>query len=113
MSLAEGRRLIGNAVPSALGEILGLQIRRQVLRDARVYDRLTLIPEVRNDQPASEQVEPVPREYLVRKKNWLPHPDLVLGQEPGFRAARQHRCLRTRASVEPVVLGESDDHQTD
>ena len=44
-------RQIGNAVPCAIGELLGLEIRRQLFQERRVRRRLRLIPERRRIAP--------------------------------------------------------------
>ena len=67
------RRQVGNAVPVALGECLGLEIRRQLLGDDH-DDKLTTLPEHRNDCPPAEEVEPVPDEYLSMRGEHEDHP---------------------------------------
>jgi len=57
------QRQIGNAVPSALGEMLGLEIRRQVFGHGCSSENLTLIPPER-EAPGPEPVGVVPKKYL-------------------------------------------------
>lgn len=57
------RHQVGNAVPSAIGELIGLELRRQLFGE-RVRRRLRLIPEKRSDCPSSEPVRRrVPKKY--------------------------------------------------
>lgn len=67
------RRQVGNAVPVAIGELVGREIRRQVLGQ-RPRRRLTTIPELRDDCPAPEPVQPVPEKYLHLRGSHPPHP---------------------------------------
>jgi DNA (cytosine-5)-methyltransferase 1 len=55
------QRQLGNAVPSALAEMLGLEIRRQFFGDS-VRDELTLIPAARTP-PAKQPTMPVPARF--------------------------------------------------
>lgn len=88
----EGTRLsahrqIGNAVPCAIGELLGLEIRRQFFGE-RVRRSLSMIPEARHDCPPPEQPAAVPRRYLELRGSHQEHPGTGLG--PGARKrARQ------------------------
>lgn len=72
------RRQVGNAVPSAIGELLGLMLAREVFgRDA---DRpLSLIPKRRNDLPQPERRQRVPRKYIALKGKHPVHPGTGLG----------------------------------
>lgn len=56
------QRQVGNAVPSALAEILAQEIRRQLLDDD-VNSGATLIPEPRRPIPMPEKPQPVPQKY--------------------------------------------------
>jgi DNA (cytosine-5)-methyltransferase 1 len=63
-SLTAIHRQIGNAVPSALAELLGLEIRRQLLDDATSDpSKRTLLPPYRTPVPDPEPVAPVPEKY--------------------------------------------------
>ena len=74
-------RQIGNAVPSAIGELLGLEIRRQLLGE-RVRRELRLVPKHREDCPPPEKPGRVPREYLVYRGKHKEHPGTGLGPAP-------------------------------
>lgn len=74
---------IGNAVPSAIGELLGLEIRRQFLNERYVRRRLRLIPPRRKNRPRSYPCRPVPGTYLRLRAAHPPHPGKGLG--PGVR----------------------------
>lgn len=75
-------RQVGNAVPSAIGELLGLEIRRQLFGD-RVRRTLRLIPPARNDCPPPIRPAPVPKEYLHLRGRHRDHPGE--GRGPGAR----------------------------
>jgi len=74
-------RQIGNAVPCALGELLGLEIRRQLLGDTDVPSELSLIPDHRSDTPPPEPPQPVPSRYLPLRFDHPSHPGT--GRGPG------------------------------
>lgn len=62
-SYTSARHQVGNAVPSAIGELIGLELRRQLF-GSRVRRYLKLIPYRRDDCPPSEPVHPrVPKKY--------------------------------------------------
>ncbi len=72
------RRQVGNAVPSAIGELLGLMLAAEVFgRDA--YRPLSLIPKRRNDLPKPERRRPVPGKYAALKGKHPAHPGTGLG----------------------------------
>jgi DNA (cytosine-5)-methyltransferase 1 len=83
-SRRSAQRQVGNAVPSAIGELLGLELRRQILGD-RVRRNLRLIPERRIDCPGPEPVARVPRDYLSLRAEHREHP----GTGRGPAAARR------------------------
>lgn len=59
------QRQIGNAVPSALAELLGLEVRRQLLGDATADPtNRRLLPPNRTPVPPPEPVQAVPEKYL-------------------------------------------------
>lgn len=78
------QRQVGNAVPPAMGELLGLEIRRQLLLDTATSRKLTLIPDPRNDCPGPGPVAEVPQRYLSLRGDHAEHPGIGLG--PGGRA---------------------------
>jgi DNA (cytosine-5)-methyltransferase 1 len=76
-----GVRQLGNAVPSALAEVLARAISSQILGGGP-YDGLpTLIPEPREDRPPPEAVAPVPDEYMDLVGAHADHPGT--GKGPG------------------------------
>lgn len=77
------RRQIGNAVPPPVGELLGLQIRRQLLGE-RPRRRAPLTPRLRDDCPAPEPIAAVPARYLALRGTQEEHPGP--GQGPGALA---------------------------
>jgi len=86
-SLSEVQRQIGNAVPSALAEVLALEIRRQLL-DERVSSRQpTLVPPRRLPVPRAERVQSVPTKYRQLAGIHEPHPGTGLGYAALRRAA--------------------------
>ena len=72
-SRSEKVRQIGNAVPPALGELLGLEIRRQFLGETRVRRKLKLIPRRRDERPGPEPVMPVPAKFNFMKGDHPAH----------------------------------------
>lgn len=78
-------RQIGNAVPCAIGELLGLEVRRQFFGE-RVRRSLRLIPNRRSDCPAPESVSAVPVSYLELRDEYKDHPGTGLG--PSARRRR-------------------------
>lgn len=82
-SLNAVQRQIGNAVPSALGEVLGLAIRSRLLDDPLVFDpRSTLLPGRRELISPPESVTPLPQKYLHLVGDHEAHP----GTGKGYRA---------------------------
>lgn len=73
---------IGNAVPSALAERLGLEIRSQLLGDSTAQPtNVTLLPERSAATPPPEPVAPVPAKYLTLAGTFEDHPGA--GRGPG------------------------------
>lgn len=86
------QRQIGNAVPVALGELIGLEIRRQLLDDDPGRG-LTTIPEHRDDRPRAIRPARVPAHYLHLRGEHDDHPGA--GKGPG---AMQVAALAAAAS---------------
>lgn len=86
------RRQVGNAVPSAIGELIGLEIRRQFFGE-KVRRKLRLIPVVRPDCPPAERPARVPKQYLDLRGHHRDHPGVGLG--PGARR-REKEFVATR-----------------
>jgi DNA (cytosine-5)-methyltransferase 1 len=75
-------RQIGNAVPCALAEMLGLEIRRQFLCE-RVRTDLTLLPSRRRTIPPPAPPKRVAARYLPLRRRRREHPGT--GRGPGAR----------------------------
>jgi DNA (cytosine-5)-methyltransferase 1 len=58
------QRQLGNAVPSAMAEVLGLEIRRQILGNVGIRSEPTLIPPYRAPYPDPEPLATVPDSFL-------------------------------------------------
>lgn len=84
-SYREAHQQIGNAVPPVLGELLGLEIRRQFF-GARIRRSLRLIPTRRKNCPPAEKRRPVPSEYHKLQAKHADHPGT--GKGPGRRAEK-------------------------
>ena len=85
-ALSDVQRQIGNAVPSALAEVLALEIRRQLLDEGVVSDHPTLIPPRRLPVPKPELVASVPKKYRALIGSHDPHPGTGLGYAAQRRA---------------------------
>lgn len=72
-SLGSIQRQVGNAVPSLLAEVLGREIRAQLLGDP-VEGPLELLPPIRLPVPAPEREETAAAEYLSLIGDHAPHP---------------------------------------
>lgn len=84
----EAHKQIGNAVPSAIGEFFGLEIRRQFFGE-RVRRTLRLTPRKRRTCPAKYRTSTVPRQYLALRAKHRDHPGP--GRGPGaVRRKRGH-----------------------
>lgn len=75
-----GRRQLGNAVPPPVGELLGYEIRRQLLGE-RPRRRPSLTPSLRDDCPDPEPIATVPAKYLHLRGTHPDHPGP--GRGPG------------------------------
>jgi DNA (cytosine-5)-methyltransferase 1 len=62
--VSEVQKQIGNAVPSAVGELIGLEIRRQFFGDRVTSKNLKLIPERAPSKARKTKIYPVPGKYL-------------------------------------------------
>ncbi|MFL6260763.1 MAG: DNA cytosine methyltransferase [Thermoanaerobaculia bacterium] len=77
-TLASVQRQLGNAVPSALAEVLARAMRRQLLGD-RVDLRSRLAPPPRGPVPEAEPVREVPSQYLDLVGRHAAHPGTGMG----------------------------------
>jgi DNA (cytosine-5)-methyltransferase 1 len=75
----EAVRQLGNAVPSLMTEVLGREIRRQLLDDP-IESPLRLIPPKRSPVPPPEELLPVPEKYLIYIGDHTPHPGTGKGR---------------------------------
>jgi len=83
------QRQIGNAVPCALAEVLGLAIRSQLLGDAAVPTAATLIPERSKETPRATACVSVPLEYNHLCGKHQPHGGTGRGPSARKRMLRQ------------------------
>jgi DNA (cytosine-5)-methyltransferase 1 len=74
-------RQIGNAVPCALAELIGLEIRRQLFGE-RVRRKLRLIPKARDDRPRKHPTRPVSPKYSHLLGHHVPHAGNGRGPAP-------------------------------
>jgi DNA (cytosine-5)-methyltransferase 1 len=74
------QRMIGNAVPSLLTEILGREICVQLLADRRRSQSPRLLPPLRGPVPAAEPVAPLEPKYRQYIGNHADHPGEGLGR---------------------------------
>lgn len=68
------QKMLGNAVPSLLAEVLGREIRSQLLDDPHPQSHPSLLPPVRTPVPEPEAVMPVPAKYLDLVGDHADHP---------------------------------------
>lgn len=88
----EIQKLLGNAVPSLVAEVLAREIRRQLLDDPAQGD-LVLLPPIRTPVPSPEPVVPLPERYRALIGDHADHP----GEGQGPSAAKR----------EPAHVGEA------
>ncbi|MGH2486586.1 MAG: DNA cytosine methyltransferase, partial [Ktedonobacterales bacterium] len=81
------RRQIGNAVSPPVGEVLGYEIRRQLLGE-KLRRRRPLTPSLRDDCPDPEATAEVPAKYLYLRDTHPDHPGPGLG--PGALKRLEH-----------------------
>ena len=70
---------IFDPVPSALAELLGFEIRKQLLGESSLEIRPSLIPKKRHDMPPPEYPAPVEEEYLELVGDHEDNPGTGLG----------------------------------
>ena len=85
-SSASIRRQLGNAVPPPIGELLGLQIRRELL-DERPRRKSPQVPAPLSDCPPPESVRRVPKRFLELRGTQADHPGPGLGPGAQLRVA--------------------------
>jgi DNA (cytosine-5)-methyltransferase 1 len=96
----DAQKMLGNAVPSLLAEVLALEIRRQLLGSSRRSPTLKLLPPRREPVPAAEKVRAVPVRYHELTGNHADHP----GEGRGAHAVRRAK-ERARGANELPIQG--------
>ena len=81
------QRQIGNAVPSALAELMGRCIIGQLMGGRMPAGRLSLLPKRRRPVPPAEPVLPVPKKYHALVGDHSPHPGTGRGYAASCREA--------------------------
>lgn len=87
-SRAEIQRLVGNAVPSALAEILADEIRKQLLSGEVDLSARSLVPTKRADTPAPDNPSPVRKKYRHLVGEHKAHPGTGKGRGARRRFSR-------------------------
>lgn len=100
--IRSAQRQLGNAVPSALAEILARAIRRQILGDD-VEAAPTLIPQPRRPIPDPEEPDPVPEKYRHLQGDHDAHP----GTGKGYAAEKRNGEERAERRREQQVAESS------
>lgn len=80
------QKMLGNAVPSLMTEVLAWEMRRQFLGDRKRPPRLKLLPPARKQVPAPERLRPLPKKYHDRIGKHDDHP----GEGRGAGAKRRN-----------------------
>lgn len=86
-SRSQAQRLLGNAVPSLLAEVIARQIAEQLLGGGAYTNSPTLLPLKRFQTPPAEMVTPVSRPYLALIDDHADHPGTGLGRRAIVRAS--------------------------
>jgi DNA (cytosine-5)-methyltransferase 1 len=84
-SRGEAQRMLGNAVPSLLAEVLAREIAVQFLGHAGYGDGPKLLPPRRSDMPPPEPTKQVSRPYLALIDDHADHPGTGLGRRASLR----------------------------
>ncbi len=79
------QKMLGNAVPSLLAEVLAKEIRRQLLGHSRLRKALKLLPPVRENIPPPEKVKPLAKKYYCYIGEHDDHP----GEGKGRRSVKR------------------------
>lgn len=77
---ADAQRLIGNAVPSLMAEILGREIGAQLLGAPRKRKALLLLPPDRGQPPPAEKIQRLPKKYAAMIGEHEAHPGTGKGR---------------------------------
>jgi DNA (cytosine-5)-methyltransferase 1 len=91
-SHADVQRLLGNAVPSLLAEVLARAIREQLFDHAPPKGKPRLLPPVRRPVPVPETLLRLPRKYRIYIGDHPDHPGKGLGAGALCRAKSGHEA---------------------
>jgi len=80
----EMQRMLGNAVPALIAEVLAREIRRQLL-DKPARGPLKLLPRRRTDVPPPIKLAAVPKEFMTLAGDHAPHPGTGKGRVATLR----------------------------
>lgn len=86
-SYRAAQRQIGNAVPSALAEVLGTAIRQQLLGQSCSPKKRKLLPVRSKVTPGATPLSPVPEKYRELSGNHSPHPGTGKGYSAQERSS--------------------------
>jgi DNA (cytosine-5)-methyltransferase 1 len=86
-SRADVQKMLGNAVPSLVAEVIGHAIRAQLLRKPTRSKKLKLLPPHRVKVLKPEPVKPVSRKYLALEGEHAAHPGTGQGNRARIRRA--------------------------
>lgn len=81
------QRMLGNAVPSLIGEVIGRAVRAQLLGEPVKKKKLELLQPRRKTTPAPEPVAEVPRSYRALVGDHAEHPGTGQGNRARQRVA--------------------------
>ena len=95
------QKMLGNAVPSLLAEVLAREIRRQLRGDRRDPAGLKLLPSARPSPPGCEPVAPVPPRYRELIGDYPDHPG------EGRLSGRRRASARQEGPGSPTFLATS------
>lgn len=84
---ASVHKQLGNAVPSLLAEVIGREVRRQLLGDSKLAIQPRLLPPDRGTPPPPVKVVPVPKRFRQLAGPHSAHP----GTGKGARASQQYK----------------------
>jgi DNA (cytosine-5)-methyltransferase 1 len=90
------QKMLGNAVPSLIAEVLAREIRRQLLGDTTKLGTLRLMPPARGTAPPPEPTTALPKKYLGMIGDYDDHP----GEG---RLARERKSMKVD-SDQPMLM---------
>jgi DNA (cytosine-5)-methyltransferase 1 len=83
---AEVQKMLGNAVPSLVAEVIAREIRAQLLAKPMRTKKLKLMPPKRASAPKAAKISAVPKKYLTLEGAHAEHPGT--GRGNGAKARR-------------------------